>query len=85
MYRDTANVKRKMYDYTSNNWSQRTVTKGLKKNFEAIPRKYSTDSLQKTATLGTSHIVQKVLQSETSSLTSGGHHWFKRRIGTKGL
>jgi hypothetical protein len=41
------------------------VTKGLKKNLEAIPGKHSKDSLQKTAILGTSHIVQKVLQSET--------------------
>jgi hypothetical protein len=43
----------------------RIVTKGLKKNLEAVPRKHSIDSLQKTATLGTSHIIRKVLQSET--------------------
>jgi hypothetical protein len=36
------------------------VTKGLKKNVEAIPGKHSTYSLQKTAILGTSHIIQKV-------------------------
>jgi hypothetical protein len=41
------------------------VTKGLKKNLEAIPEKHSTDSLQKTAVLGTSHIIREVLQSET--------------------
>ena len=41
------------------------VTKGLKKNLEAIPRKHSISSLQKTAIPGTSHIIQKVLQSET--------------------
>jgi hypothetical protein len=41
------------------------VTKGLKKNLEAIPGKHSMDSLQKTAILGTSHIIRKVLQSET--------------------
>jgi hypothetical protein len=29
------------------------VTKGLKKNLEAIPVKHSIDSLQKTAVLGT--------------------------------
>ena len=33
------------------------VTKGLKKNVEAIPGKHSTDSLQKTAIIGTSHII----------------------------
>jgi hypothetical protein len=32
------------------------VTRGLRKNLEAIPGKHSIDSLQKTAVLGTSHI-----------------------------
>jgi hypothetical protein len=41
------------------------VTKGLKKNLEAIAVKHSIDSVQKTAVLGTSHIIRKVLQSET--------------------
>jgi hypothetical protein len=31
------------------------VTRSLRKNLEAIPGKHSTDSLQKTAMLGTSH------------------------------
>ena len=31
----------------------RIVTKGLKKNLEAIPGKHSIDALQKTAILGT--------------------------------
>jgi hypothetical protein len=41
------------------------VTKGLKKNSEAITGKQSTDPLQKTAVLGTSDVIRKVLQSET--------------------
>jgi hypothetical protein len=41
------------------------VTKGLKTNLEVIPVKHSTDSLHKRAVLGTSHIIRKVLQSET--------------------
>ena len=40
------------------------VTRSLRKNLEAVPGKHSTDSLQKTAILGTSHIIRKVLQSE---------------------
>jgi hypothetical protein len=40
------------------------VTKGLRKNLEAIPGKHSVDPLQKTAVLGTSHIIRKVLQCE---------------------
>jgi hypothetical protein len=41
------------------------VTRGLKKYLETIPGKHSIDSLQKTAALGTSNIIRKVLQSET--------------------
>jgi hypothetical protein len=33
---------------------------------------------RKTVTLETSHIIRKVLQSETWSLSGGVHHWFKR-------
>ena len=40
------------------------VTKGLKKNLEAVPGKHSIDTLQKTAIRGTSHIIRKVLQCE---------------------
>jgi len=41
------------------------VTRSLRKNLEAVPGKHSIDSLQKTAILGTSHIIWKVLQCET--------------------
>ena len=40
------------------------LTRSLKKNWETIPGKHSIDSLQKTAILGTSHIIRKVLQCE---------------------
>jgi hypothetical protein len=40
------------------------VSNGLRKNLEAVPGKHSIDSLQKTAVLGTSHIIRKVLQCE---------------------
>jgi hypothetical protein len=58
-----------------------TVTKGLKKNLEAILRNHSTDSLQQTAIFGTAHITLEVLQPETGSLSSGDYIWFKRSIG----
>jgi len=45
---------------------------------EALLGEHSTDSLQKTAVLGTSHIIRKVVQCETWSLCSGDQHWFKR-------
>jgi len=41
------------------------VMRSLRKNLEDTPGKYSIDSLQKTAILGTSHIIRKVLQCET--------------------
>ena len=62
MYRDTANVEPEMYDYTSNNWSHWNSNE--KKNLGTTPGKHSIDSLQKTAILGTSHIIRKVLQCE---------------------
>ena len=40
------------------------VTRSLRKNLEAVPGRHSIDSLQKTAILGTSHIIRKVLQCE---------------------
>jgi hypothetical protein len=60
-----------------------TVTEGLKKNLEATPGKHSTDSLQKTAVLGTSHIIRKVLQCETGSLSGGDNRWFRRSARKK--
>jgi hypothetical protein len=59
------------------------VTKSLRKNLEAIPVKHSIDSLQQTAVLGTSHIMRKVLQCETGSVSGGGHCWFKGSTGKK--
>jgi hypothetical protein len=59
------------------------VTKNLRKNLEAIPGKHSIDSLQKTAVLGTSHIIRKVLQCEARSLNVGGHRCFKRSTWKK--
>jgi hypothetical protein len=41
------------------------VTRGLRKNLEAVPGKHSIDSLQKTAIFGTLHIIRKVQQCET--------------------
>jgi hypothetical protein len=38
------------------------VAKGLRRKLEIIKGKHSIDSLQKTAILGTSHIIRKVLQ-----------------------
>jgi hypothetical protein len=40
------------------------VKRSVMKNLEAVPGKHSIDSLQKTAVLGTSHIIRKVLQCQ---------------------
>ena len=42
------------------------ATKVSKKVLKAIPGKHSIDSLQNTAVLGTSHIIRKVLQFQTT-------------------
>jgi len=59
------------------------VTKALRKILETIPGKNSIDSLQKTGILGTLHLIQKVLQSETWSLSSGDCCWFRRSTRKK--
>jgi hypothetical protein len=64
MYRDTMNVEPEMYDYTSNNWSPWSNNEKLKEKSGRYTRK-TLESLQKTAILGTSHIIWKVLQCET--------------------
>jgi len=63
--RDTTNVEPEICDSTSNNWSHWNSNKKLKKNLGTVPRRHSIDSLQKTAILGTSHIIRKVLQCES--------------------
>ena len=40
------------------------VMRSLRKNLETVPGKHRIDSLQKTAILGTSNIIRKVLQRE---------------------
>jgi len=40
------------------------VTRSLKKILEIVPGKHLIDSLQKTAILGTSHVIGKILQCE---------------------
>ena len=55
----------KVYDYTGNNWSQRNSNKRYKESFVSRSRKHSIVSVQKTALLGASHIIRKVLQRET--------------------
>jgi hypothetical protein len=59
------------------------VMKNSRKSLGAIAGKHSTDSLRKTAVLGTSHIIQKVLQCETWSLSRGNHCCFKRSTRKK--
>jgi 5,10-methylenetetrahydrofolate reductase len=41
------------------------TTKGVNKVLKTLSGTHSTDSLQQTAILGTSHIIRKPMQSET--------------------
>ena len=72
-----------MYDYTNNNWSHWNSNEKLKEKFGSCTGKHSIDSLQKTAVLGTSHIIRKVLQCGAGSLSGGDHRWFRRSAGEK--
>ena len=63
MYRDTMNVEPEMYDYT-NNRSHWNSNEKLKEKFGSCTRKTFDRFIKKTAILGTSHIIWKVLQCE---------------------
>jgi hypothetical protein len=64
-FRDATNVEPEMCDYTSYNWSHWNSDEKLKEKSGSYTRKTFDSSLQKTAVLGTSHIIRKVLQCET--------------------
>ena len=78
VYWDTTNVEPQMYDCTSNNWSHWNSNEKLKEKFGNYTRKALDRFTTKTAILGPSHIIRKVLQCEAWSLSSGDHRWFKR-------
>ena len=61
LYRDKTNVEPGCKIVSVIIGATGIVTKGLRKNLEAIPGTQSIDSVQKTAVLGTSHITRKVL------------------------
>ena len=65
IYIDTMNVEHEMYSYTSNNWSHRISSKRPAEMLGSHTSRHSTDSLHKTAILGTPLVIRKVLQSET--------------------
>jgi hypothetical protein len=52
-------------------WATGIVTKGLRKYLETIPGKHSIYSLQKTAVLGTSHIIKKWYNQKLESWVVG--------------
>ena len=64
MYRDTTNVEPECTIVPVIIGATGIVTRNLRKNLETVPAKHSIDSLQKTAILGTSHVVRKVLHCE---------------------
>jgi hypothetical protein len=69
--------------YTGNNWTHRNTYKTFKEKLRSHTRNTLHDSLQKTAILGTSHVIRNVLQFETGSLSGGVHRWFQRSTGEK--
>jgi hypothetical protein len=74
---DTTNVEHDMYVQAISE-ATGIVTKVIKKNLEGIWGKYSIDSVQKKAILGTSHTMRKVLQADVLGLSGRDIRWFKR-------
>jgi hypothetical protein len=62
-----------------------TLTKCLQKHLEAVTGNYWIYSVQNTAVVGTSHLIRKVLQSETWSLNCGDRRWFRRTVRKRRL
>jgi hypothetical protein len=60
-------VEHEMFRHTVNHYSHRNYNQRTKKNLETIPVKHSIDSVQKTAVLGTSHVIRKVVGFTTGS------------------
>jgi hypothetical protein len=65
MYTDTTNVEHGVYDCTANNLGHKNNNNSFKEKFGSHAKKALTDSLQNRATLETSHVIRKVVQSET--------------------
>jgi hypothetical protein len=65
MYRDTTMWNLKCTIIPVITGATGIVTRSLRKNMEPVPGKHSIDSLQKTAVLGTSHIIRKVRECES--------------------
>jgi hypothetical protein len=65
MYRDTTNVEPEMYNYTNNNWSHWNSNEKLKEKYGSCTRKTLNRFATKTAILGTSDLIRKLLQCET--------------------
>ena len=61
---DKRNVEPEMYDYTNENWSHWNSNEKLKEKFGNCTRKTFDSFTTNTTILGTSHIIQKVLQCE---------------------
>jgi hypothetical protein len=72
-----------MHVYTSNNWSHWGCNEKLKEKFGNYTRKTFDRFTTATAVLETSHIIRKVLQCGTGSLSGGGHRWVKGGTGKK--
>jgi hypothetical protein len=62
-YRDATNVEHEMYGYTGNNWRYRNGNR-LYKEMKSIPETLN-GFITKTDILGKSHIIRKVVQSES--------------------
>jgi hypothetical protein len=74
-----------MYGHTGNNWDHRNNSNSFREKYGSHTRKTASRFTTKAAKLGTSHIIRKVLQSETESLRGGDRRCFRKSTREKRL
>ena len=67
----------------NNNNNNNNNINNLKGKFGSVARKIFSIFTTNIAILGAPHGIQKILQSETSSLSNGDHCWFRRNTRKK--
>jgi hypothetical protein len=63
-YKSLCTEVQRIWNLKGNNWSHWYSNEKLKETFGRYTKKHLIDSLEKTAVLGTAHIIRKVLQCE---------------------
>ena len=83
LYRAITNVEYKMYDYTSNKWSQQNSNKRFKEKFGSHTRKtFNRFTTKDNCTWNITHDIESTAIWNWS-LCTGDHQWFKKSTREK--